>query len=190
MLVATDAHAECRVCKALFLRLNSMQSVCGVRCARRLPGQIRKADRAKDEARRQSLKTRQQWMREAQAAFNAFIRLRDAERPCICCGGWGSGSGSVGGDWDAGHYRSVGSAPHLRFDQDNCHRQLKRCNRYGAGRAVDYRRGLIERLGLAAVERIEADQEPRKYTVDDIKLIRDTYRAKAKELRARMEATA
>jgi hypothetical protein len=38
---------------------------------------------------------------------------------------------------------------------------------------------VIRRVGLAEVERLEGP--PRKYTTDDLKAIRDMYRAKAKE---------
>jgi hypothetical protein len=47
---------------------------------------------------------------------------------------------------------------------------------------VDYRIGLIERIGLPAVEALESDQEPRKYSIQDLKAIRDEYRAKLKIL--------
>lgn len=176
-----DPIADCSICAKPFMRTNSLQIVCGIRCARQVPVVTRKAERARDKARREALKTRSDWVKEAQTAFNAYIRARDRNHPCICCGQWSAGE-SRGGEWDAGHYRSTGSAPHLRFDEANCHRQLKQCNRYGAGRAVDYRIGLISRIGLAAVERLEADQTPRKYTADDLRCIRDRYREKAKEL--------
>lgn len=90
--------------------------------------------------------------------------------------------GAIGGGFDAGHYRSVGSAPHLRFDERNVHGQTKQCNRYGAGRAVDYRLGLIARIGRDVVEELEADQRPRKHSIEDLIEIRNTYRAKAKEI--------
>ena len=83
---------------------------------------------------------------------------------------------------DAGHYRSTGSADHLRFDEDNCHAQRSDCNRYGAGRAVDYRIGLIGRIGLERVEALEARNDTTKWTREGLREIRDTYRAKAKEL--------
>lgn len=175
-------NATCSVCSKAFARANSMQVVCGIRCARQVPLLAAKARKSIDKQRREALKTRSDWMKEAQAAFNAYIRLRDQDKPCICCGSWGSGSGSRGGDWDAGHYRSTGSAPHMRFDEGNCHRQLKQCNRWGSGRAVDYRTGLALRLGLAEVARIESDQTVRKWTADDLRAIRDEYRAKAKAM--------
>jgi len=81
------------------------------------------------------------------------------------------------------HYRSVGSSPHLRFDERNAHAQRKQCNRWGAGRSVDYRLGLINRIGLAAVESLEADQTPKNYTIDDLRAITACYRAKLKGLK-------
>lgn len=146
----------------------------------------RSDERKKDRETRDRLKTRSDWMKEAQREFNRFIRLRDAEKPCICCGK-PLGSSDVGGGYDAGHYRSVGSAPHLRFNEDNCHAQRKVCNRYGSGRAVDYRIGLIARVGIEVVERIEAIQSPAHYTIPDLIYIRDTYRAKARELEKQKE---
>lgn len=139
-------------------------------------------DRKVIKAELDKLKTARDWTKEAQIAFNAFIRERDKGQPCICCGQHLELS-SVGGGFDCGHYRSVGSAPHLRFDERNAHGQRKQCNRYGAGRAVDYRIGLIGRLGRDSVEALESDQTPRKYTIEELKAIKATYIAKLKELR-------
>ena len=173
---------KCKSCGACFEKQRALQSVCSPLCAADLARAKREQDeRKKDRAKRESLKTRSDYQKEAQVAFNRYVRLRDASRPCICCGR-PLESGGAGGGFDAGHYRSTGSAPHLRFVEDNCHGQTKQCNRWGAGRAVDYRLGLIERIGLARVEALEADQTPRNYSADDLKAIRDTYRLKAKEL--------
>lgn len=185
---------QCKVCHATFTPVKMGQKVCSVECAYTLA----KSQRAKQEKkhmlaevrrqrklgaeRRESLKTRSEWQKEAQAAFNAFIRARDADKPCICCG-LPLHSGDVGGSFDCGHYRSVGSAPHLRFHEDNAHGQRKQCNRWGAGRAVDYRLGLIARIGLDRVEALESDQEPRHYTIDDLKAIKAEYKRKALEIR-------
>ena len=89
----------------------------------------------------------------------------------------------MGGAYDCGHYRSTGSAPHLRFDERNAHAQRKVCNRWGAGRAVDYRIGLVARIGLEAVEALESDNAPRKWTREELIAIRDTYKQKLKELK-------
>ena len=189
------AMKKCRVCRQPFEPRLPMQVVCGIDCARSLAISVRgKAEkqaatkqRKADRERKEKLKTRRDWEREAQAEFNAFIRARDAGQPCICCG-LPLAAGDVGGAYDCGHYRSVGSAPHLRYDERNAHAQRKQCNRWGAGRAVDYRLGLIERIGLEAVEALEADQQARKYTADELKAIRDEYRAKARELKRETES--
>ena len=140
-----------------------------------------KVERAGIRARREAIKTLPELHREAQAAFNAFVRARDAGKPCICCG-LPLSAGDVGGKYDCGHYRSVGSAPHLRYDERNAHGQRKQCNRYGAGRAVDYRIGLIGRIGLEAVEALEAQNAPHKWTREELIAIRDEYRSKLKQL--------
>ncbi len=120
----------------------------------------------------------------AQKAFNAFVRERDKDQPCICCGREKTQvNGLRAHGWDAGHYRSRGSAPHLRFNEDNCHRQLVYCNQFRSGNAVDYRLRLIERIGLERVEALEADQAARHYTDDDYIAIAALYRAKLKALK-------
>jgi multidrug efflux pump subunit AcrA (membrane-fusion protein) len=143
-----------------------------------------KVELAETRRRKEAIKTLPMLKAEAQQAFNAYIRARDADKPCICCG-LPLSAGDVGGSFDCGHYRSVGSAQHLRYDELNAHGQRKQCNRWGAGRAVDYRIGLVARIGLEAVEALESDNDPRKWTREELIAIRDTYRAKLKELKGR-----
>lgn len=140
-----------------------------------------KVERAETRRRKEAIKTLPVLKAEAQRAFNAYIRRRDAGKPCICCG-LPLSAGDVGGLYDCGHYRSVGSAPHLRYDERNAHAQRKQCNRWGAGRAVDYRIGLIARIGLEAVEALEQDNAPRKWARDELVAIRDEYRKRVKNL--------
>jgi hypothetical protein len=144
--------------------------------------EARRNERRRDKARKEELQTIPDLIRIAQREFNAYIRERDrlAGWPCISSGlplDWAANS------VDAGHYRSVGSASHLRFDERNCHAQSKRDNRYGAGRAVDYRIGLIGRIGLDAVEALEAINEPHKWTREELRQIAATYRQKLKDLK-------
>lgn len=141
------------------------------------------------KARKEALKRIPDLIREAQVEFNAYIRLRDAHLPCICCGR-PLGDGEVGGGYDSGHYRSTGSAPHLRFDERNAAAQRKQCNRYGAGRAVDFRVGLIARIGREAVEALEADNAVRKWTREELIAIRAHFKAKRKELEQAQEQAA
>lgn len=174
----------CAHCGHSFIPLKALQQVCGPLCASRLV-RAKKAQGKKElRERKAALKTIPDLIKEAQVAFNAWTRKRDETKTCISCGKPLSSEG-VGGGYDAGHYRSVGSASHLRFNQDNCHGQCKHCNRYGAGRAVDYRLGLVRRIGLDRVEALETDNEPRKWTREELIQIRDTYKAKLKALKER-----
>lgn len=193
---------RCRVCGSKFVPLRPFQIACSITCAVQYADAERKraerradiaqrkaikAERKEDRIKRESFKTRSDYMREAQRAFNAYIRARDEGKPCICCG-LPLSAGDLGGLYDCGHYRSTGSAPHLRFDERNAHAQRKRCNRWGAGRAVDYRIGLIARIGVQAVEDLEADQTTRKWSIDDLKAIKAHYTAKRKALLKEREA--
>ena len=141
-----------------------------------------KVERAETRRRKADLKTIPQLIKEAQTAFNSFIRTRDAQEPCICCGR-PLGEGDVGGAYDCGHWRSTGSASHLRFHEDNAHAQRKACNRWGAGRAVDYRIGLVARIGLARVEALEADNTPHKWQREELIAIKAKYVQKLKDLK-------
>jgi uncharacterized protein with PIN domain len=183
---------KCRVatCRASFVPSRMGQAVCSPACAMidapRHEPKARKAladiERKDIKVRKEKLKTRGDHMREAQQAFNEYVRTRDqaAGHLCISSGKPLDWSGNA---VDAGHYRSVGSAPHLRFDERNCHAQSKQDNRFLSGNAVDYRIGLIARIGQEAVDALEADQSVRKYTVDEIKGIKAYYRAKTRELK-------
>lgn len=185
----------CRICRQPFTPTRPMQPVCAsFECrvayattqAEKSRQKREKAERQAIRKRREALKTRRDYINEAQTAFNAYIRERDKGLPCICCGvpiGWGVATSSVGGAGDCGHYRSVGSAPHLRFTEINAALQSKKCNRWGAGRAVDYRIGLIKRLGESLVAALEADQTSRKWSIEELIEIRDLYKWATKELK-------
>ena len=161
-----------------------MQSVCSPRCAVKKVKQDKAEDRAKVKTRKEAIKTIPELIREAQVAFNAFIRERDrlAGHDCISSGRALDWSGNA---VDAGHYRSTGAASHLRFNEDNCHAQSKHDNQFLAGNAVDYRIRLVARIGLERVEALEADNRAHKWTREELTSIRNTYRAKLKELKGR-----
>lgn len=146
-----------------------------------------KVQRALDRKKREALKTIPQLTKEAQLAFNAYIRARDqaAGHDCISSGRPLDWSGNA---VDAGHYRSTGAAPQLRFNEDNCHAQSKHDNQYLAGNAIDYRIGLIGRIGLARVEALEAENQICKWTREELIAIRIEYRAKAKQLKKESHA--
>jgi len=178
----TPKPRPCPVCAKTYMPTKPMQSVCSPRCAVRKVKQAKVEERAKVKTRKEAIKTIPVLIAEADKAFMAYIRERDRQAgyPCISSGRPLDWSGN---QVDAGHYRSRGAASHLRYHEDNCHAQSKQDNRYLAGNALEYRARLIERIGLARVEALEADNRPHKWTADELRSIRDTYKAKLKEMK-------
>lgn len=182
---------KCKACRASFMPTRQMQAVCGPLCAAdharavaaKQAAAAAKVEKAGDRAKREAMKTHPQLTREVQAIFNTWIRMRDVEQPCISCGKPPGDMTALHAGRDAGHYRSTGSAPHMRFVEANVHAQCVSCNQFKAGNAVDYRIGLVQRIGLAAVEALEADQTPRKYSRDELRALRDDYKARVRAMK-------
>lgn len=152
----------------------------GAKAERKKAKQIRdaeKVERASDRAKKERLKTRSDWMREAQAAVNAYVRERDFGLPCISCGRHHQG------EIHAGHYLSRGAHPELALDPRNLAAQCQPCNVHLSGNQINYRKGLIARNGIELVEWLEGPHPALKLTEEQIKAIRDDYRARAAKLK-------
>lgn len=180
---------KCRVatCRAPFVPSRMGQAVCSPACAmidapRHAP-KARKAmadiERKDIKVRKEKLKSRADHLKDTQIAFNAWVRERDADQPCISCGRHHQGK------YDAGHYRTVGSNPALRFEPLNCHRQCSPCNTQLSGNIVNYRIALIKRIGAEQVDWLEGPHEAKRYTVEELKAMKADYRAKTRELKGR-----
>lgn len=183
---------RCKVCRSPYLKDPKQPWVewCNVDCgtvlaqlklAKQKAKQQRK-ERAETKAKLDGMKTYPQIIKEVQRAFNEAVRWRDriAGHPCISSGRQLDWSGNA---VDTGHYRSVGSAPHARFNFDNCHAQSKHDNQYKSGNAVDYRIGLIARIGLDRVEALESDNTPRKWSRDELQAMKEDFMRMVRELK-------
>lgn len=188
MLKHKYRNKKCRVCKIEFTAFSSTTLVCSIECAikyneeknekkekRRKAAIVKEARAALKRMDEQKLSY---WLPKAQYWFNKFIRMRDENKTCVS----GSGARKCSGQRHAGHYRSVGSAPHLRFDERNCHGQCAICNNHLSGNLIAYRTELVRRIGVEAVEALESDNKPKKYTIDDVKQIMKYYKAKCKDM--------
>jgi len=179
---------KCKICRK---PNRPFKNTCSIECEAelglRLLEKAKRAEakkvRAVDKVRKEKLKSRSDWIKEAKKAMHDYVRARDAGKQCISCDTRLPIETKLGGGFDAGHYRSVGSAKHLEFDERNIHGQCKHCNDWLAGNAVEYRHGLIARFGVEFVESLECDNQPRKLTIDDLKQIRDKYRKKLRDLK-------
>lgn len=145
---------------------------------------MEKADEAAEKKKRRELrqakervKTKGELAKEAQQAFNAYIRERDKDLPCISCGRHHQGQ------YHAGHYRTVGANPELRFEELNVQKQCAPCNNHKSGNIVEYRINLVKRIGQDNVDWLEGPHEPKRYTAEQLREIKRLYRGKLKELK-------
>jgi hypothetical protein len=130
---------KCKVCTVKFEPRNSKQMVCSPQCAIAFA----KSDRGKAHAvsaKKQVTSTQKKAFRandkswhtkQAQISVNKRVRERDAGQPCISCQ---KPPKAV----YAGHYKSVGAHPELRFNADNIHAQCYKCNNMLSGNPAEY----------------------------------------------------
>jgi len=181
------------------------QSVCSPKCALSIAQanteKARKAiaqlGRREIKVRKEALKSRGDHLKDAEKAIRDYRRTYELSigSGCMSCGesqesilaaqGW-----KTGGAFDAGHFLGKGARPELRLVPNNIWLQCKSCNagsskyaRKGQTVSQGFRTGLIARIGLEAVEALEADHEPRKHTAEELKAITADYRAKTRELK-------
>lgn len=148
-----------------------------------------KEGRERRQKMRESFKSKSQWDKEAQSAFNRYILIRDEGKPCVSCGNplMGKSNYLTGSAIDASHYRSRGAASHLKFNVFNVHSACTRCNRQLSGNAVEYRIRLVNRIGLERVERLEADNAPRRFDVTYLKRVKAIFSRRASALMKRRQ---
>jgi len=178
----TTKPAKCKVCRSPFVQYRSFENFCSPECglviAQKKLAAKAKAERRDDGVRRMAIKTRAEWLKEAQAAFNSFIRARDADEPCISC------QRHHTGQYHAGHYLSVGARPELRFVETNVHKQCSACNTHLSGNIVLYRKHLIEKVGQEMVDWLEGPHAQCHYDIEQLKAIKKSYTAMARVLRS------
>ena len=179
---------KCKWCKEPTTNKIGMRILCSIDCAvlygkaeverkqLRQKAEIRKNEKKAVKAAKERIKPLSKWLQEAQTEFNKFIRLRDAEKPCISCGC------TEAVQWHAGHYRTTKAAGQHRFNEDNCHRQCSQDNLYHSGRIHDYRIRLVERIGEIRVSLLENDNRIHRWTVEELAAIKKEYAAKCREL--------
>lgn len=182
---------KCRHCREQFTPSKPLQVACSVPCAlsltRAKQDRERKAlaamERKQIRAAKQRLKSRADYMREAQAAINRYVRLRDARLGCVSC----DKPATWQGQWHASHYRSRGAAPHLRFNLHNIHKACSVCNNHLSGNIMGYRPELVRRIGAERVEWLESNKDAAKHGVEYLKRLKAIFAKKCRRLEKRAE---
>ena len=177
---------KCKVCKTEFQPFNTIEQWCSPECALILVK--KKAEKKEVDKRklfmsqtrkmREAIKPRAKWLAEAQTACNAYIRERDKGLPCISCGNTNDVK------YCAGHYKTRGGHPELRFHPMNIHRQCDwNCNLNLSGNIAEYRPNLIDKIGLKNVEWLEGGHQSQNLTIGDIAEIKQYYKDQLKILK-------
>jgi predicted nucleic acid-binding Zn-ribbon protein len=159
----------CAQCGSIFTPVRPMMRVCGPLCASRLVKAAKKEESARTKARKVAIKSRADWAREAQTAFNAWVRARDADKPCISC------QRHHTGQYHAGHLLSRGARPELAYEPDNCHKQCAPCNTHLSGNVSMYRVNLVKLIGLERVEWLEGPHPAKHYSIEDLRAVSYTH---------------
>jgi hypothetical protein len=176
---------RCKVCKTEFAPWNTIQPTCGkFKCLETFAiAHANKVAKLREKRERQALreakeriKPRKEWLDEAQRWVNKFVRLRDADQPCISCQRFHTGQ------YHAGHYRTVGACPELRFEESQIHKQCSACNNYLSGNIVEYRKHLLEKVGAEKLAWIEGPHPQKHYSIPELKQLIAHYKMKCKEL--------
>ncbi len=163
-------------CRGIYLHTDE-----GIRDVAKALSKVRAERKLKN---RQKAKGLQHYLKLTQTVFNKYIRERDKGLGCISCGSHAHmmGGSGLGGVWDAGHFRSVGSAPELRLEPKNVNGQCRSCNGFKGGMPKEYAQGIVARYGQERLDWLEGHHEAKHYTIDDLEQIRKKYARLTREL--------
>jgi len=176
--VKTVRDKKCKICGNNFKPFKTTQRVCSHQCAITYAKEKEKEKEAqawrKEKAKRKAeLMTYSQRLNKVRRVFQKWIRERDKNQPCISCGIITTKL------WDAGHYLKAEVFSGLIFDEDNLNNHCKNCNRYLSGNEVQYRLGLIERIGEDRVKALESkanQKRLKKFTNHELQEIENKYK--------------
>ncbi|WJM93359.1 recombination protein NinG [Pseudomonas brenneri] len=181
-------------CRGSFVPHRLGQAVCSPKCALATV-EVQKAKEKKSLAmagrrdikvRKEALKSRADHAKEAQTVINRYVRLRDAHLGCISC----NKPASWGGQWHCSHFRSVGAAPHIRYNLWNMNRACSVCNNHLSGNIAGYRPKLIEKIGQNKVDWLESNHSVARHDIPYLKRIKAVFTKKCLRLEARIQCNA
>ena len=179
----------CKSCRQKFAPSRPMQSACSPACAiaiaerkREKQAQQMAAEKRRETRQRlEAVKSRADWLREAQAAVNRYVRLRDREKGCISC----DRPATWDGQWHASHFRSVGAASAVRFNLWNIHKACSVCNHHLSGNLAAYRPRLVALIGQERVDWLDSQNQVVRHDIEYLKKIKRVFSKRANRI-ARM----
>ena len=176
---------RCKHCKTKFdsKRFNAKYCLETIECIQEW-NEFRKSQEKRIQAKkwsetkkvmREKLETVQSYAQKVQKTFNAYIRKRDEKENCISCGK------IINGVRHASHYISAGTHWNVRFNEDNVWVSCYKCNVMLSGNQLEYRKRLIEKIGIERVEFLELEaNKTKKFSIQELKEIQAVYKEKLK----------
>jgi len=172
---------KCKNCKQPFEPIRFLQKYClNDECVRVWVESEKTKQWKKTKAKmKNDLLTIQDYIKLAQQTFNKYINLRDKKLPCISCGK------PITGRVNASHYFNANNHWNVRFNEFNVHSSCITCNQYLSGNLIEYRKGLINKIGEEQLTLLELEaNKTRKFTIEELKEIINTYKKKIKQYEA------
>jgi hypothetical protein len=169
---------KCKNCKQPFEPIRFLQKYClKEECVRVWVESEKTKQWKKTKAKmKNDLLTIQDYIKLAQQTFNKYINLRDKKLPCISCGK------PITGRVNASHYFNANNHWNVRFNEFNVHSSCITCNQYLSGNLIEYRKGLINKIGEEQLTLLELEaNKTRKFTIEELKEIINTYKQKIKQ---------
>ncbi len=173
---------RCKVGKEMFTPIKFGQPTCFEHAGQYLRQQkAKKLNQTQKEQRKvmkENIKTRTEYLKELETAFNAYIRERDKNLPCISCGA------TSGFRPTAGHYFPTTHGS-VRFHEDNVNMQCWfNCNKNKHGNLAEYLPNLIKKIGqkrFDAMSKIK-NQETLHLSIPEIIELKTHYKQLIKEI--------
>ena len=168
---------KCKYCKQPFEPSVFLQKNCfDPNCVTEWINDVKQKNWQKKKAKlKLDLMTVQDYIKIAQQVFNKYIRLRDAGNLCISCQ-------KKPLKENAGHFYNANNHWNVRFDERNVHLQCEHCNTYLSGNLIEYRKQLINKIGIEQLTLLELEaNKTRKFTIDELKQIINKYKLKIKQ---------
>ena len=174
------SQKRCKICNAEYMARSMGQKACSLDCALTFSRQNAarlEAKRLSSELslRKEKLKTKSDYRKEAQVAFNRYIRLRDMHQPCISCG-----QSPYKGQRHASHYRTRKAAPQLAFNTLNVAASCAQCNSHKSGNITEYRIALVQKIGQERVEALEHNNDKADHSIEYLKRVKDIFSRRAR----------
>lgn len=175
--------AKCRVCKQEYVRQRIGQKVCSIKCsiAQAADKVTKDTKKANIAAKREFYANDKKYVeKRARSYFHRWIKWRDRDLPCCACGR--SMNDLPSRAIHACHYRPSGQNSAIRYHEWNVNLGCSQCNTNKSGNITEYRILLVEKIGVEAVEWLESQNHVYRWTIEELREVRDEYANRLKSL--------